>query len=710
MEASLENDADEVKRLRGCINDLVSILALPAMWAGDEPSRVGRALLDVLPGMLHLDLIYLRLTDGAGTASIEMAQGASRRPLSLEPRELGALLLQSLGDNPRHWPLAARKRVEELDLSIVPMRLGLDGEIGVMVAGSRRRNFPGEIERLILNVAANQAAIGLQESRLLSEQKRVALELDRRVAQRTSELASVNVELNEKIAEQGLTDARLRKEETELMASEARKSAILQSALDCIVTIDHEGRITEFNPAAERTFGCRRDHVMGRALADVIVPPSLREQHRRGFARYLATGEAHVLGKRLEMSAVRADGSEFPVELAITRIPLDGPPSFTGYLRDITERRQAEEKLRRSEAYLAEAQRLSLTGSFGWRMATDEHLWSAETFRIFDYHPSTRITLPLILERIHPQDQALTHEAIAQAAEGKDIEYECRLMMPAGEMKHVHIVAHATNYGSGEREYVGAVMDITATRHAEAALRQAQAELTHVSRVATMGELTTSIAHEVNQPLGSIINNANACLNLLRDGTSQLAEVREALAEIIQGADQASAVISRVRQLVRKTPAEWVVLDLRDVVADVLALSRHDAAARQVVIQTELGEDLPPVKGDRVQLQQVLLNLIANGMDAMATVDASQRALMICGSLETRDGEGSALVHVRDAGTGIKPEAIHQLFEAFYTTKPQGMGMGLAISRTIIETHGGRLWAEMNQGPGATFLFSLPAV
>ena len=181
-----------------------------------------------------------------------------------------------------------------------------------------------------------------------------------------------------------------------LKRSEARKTAILDSALDCIVTIDHEGCITEFNPAAERTFGYRRDEVVGKQLADVIIPPSLREKHRRGLARYLATGEARMLGRRVEMTAVRADGSEFPVELAITRIPLDGPPSFTGYLRDITERKQAEEELRRSEAFLAEGQRLSLTGTFSWRVATDEITWSEQIYRIFEFDPSLPVTLELI--------------------------------------------------------------------------------------------------------------------------------------------------------------------------------------------------------------------------------------------------------------------------------------------------------------------------
>jgi PAS domain S-box-containing protein len=244
---------------------------------------------------------------------------------------------------------------------------------------------------------------------------------------------------------------------------------------------------------------------------------------------------------------------------------------------------------------------------------------------------------------------------------------------------------------------------------AEAALRQAQADLAHVSRVTTMGEMTASIAHEVNQPLAAVVNNANACISLLPDGGPGLEDVREALAEIIDDAERASNVIARVRQLARKAPVERTPLDLRDVIAEVLALARHESATRRVTIHTEIPREPSLVLGDRVQLQQVLLNLIVNGMDAMNTVEESKRVLMICGHCETRDGRLENLVSVQDAGTGFKPEQMNRLFEAFYTTKPHGMGMGLAISRSIIEAHGGRLWAEANQGPGATFLLRLPA-
>jgi signal transduction histidine kinase len=227
--------------------------------------------------------------------------------------------------------------------------------------------------------------------------------------------------------------------------------------------------------------------------------------------------------------------------------------------------------------------------------------------------------------------------------------------------------------------------------------------------VATLGEFTSAIAHELNQPLTAVINNAGTCLSLLPDSDPNLKEVRSALAEIIEDAERASDVIARVRQLARKAPPDKALLDMKKVVTDVLALARYEITTRRVTITNEFSELLPPVFGDRVQLQQVLLNLIVNGMDAMNTIEESKRVLNISGQSELRDGTPTCLLRVQDAGVGLKPNEMDKLFEAFHTTKPQGMGMGLAISRSIIEAHGGKLWAESNRGGGATFLFILPA-
>jgi len=491
-----------------------------------------------------------------------------------------------------------------------------------------------------------------------------------------------------------------------LKQSEARKAAILDSALDCVVTIDHEGCITEFNPAAERTFGYRREEVVGQQLADVIIPPALRQEHRRGLARYLATGEERVLGRRIEMTAVRADGSEFPVELAITRIPLDGPPSFTGYLRDITERKRSEEELRRGEAFLAEAQRLSSTGSFSWRVATDDITWSAQLYRIFGFDEGLPLTLELIGTRVHSDDIPLFYEMIDRArGVGTDFEYEHRLQMPDHSIKYLHMVAHGIRHQDGGVEYIGAVQDVTRRRLAEEALGKARSELAHVARVTTLGVLTASIAHEVNQPLSGIVTNASTCLRMLAADPPNLEGARETARRTIRDGHRASEVITRLRALFGKKNATAEVVDLNDATREVIALSLSGLQKDRVILRPELADDLPPVTGDRVQLQQVVLNLILNASDSMSGVDDRPRQLVI---RTERDEDDHVRLTVQDAGVGFDPQGVERLFEAFYTTKSDGMGIGLSVSRSIIESHHGRLWAASNDGPGAAFSFSLP--
>ena len=499
-------------------------------------------------------------------------------------------------------------------------------------------------------------------------------------------------------------DERKRAEE-ELRRSEARKAAILDSALDCIVSIDREGCITEFNPAAERTFGYRRDKVLGQQLADVIIPPALREGHRHGFARYLATGEARVLGKRIEMTALRADGSEFPAELAITRISLDGPPSFTGYLRDITERKQSEEELRRGEAFLAEGQQLSRVGSFSWRIATDEIMWSEQMYRIFEIDRAVRVTLEVIGTRVHPEDLSAFKEQIERARlDGSDLQLEIRLQMPDRTVKYVHIVAHCRD-NRGRREYIGAVQDVTQRRLSEEALAKVRSELAYVARVTSLGVLTASIAHEVNQPLAGIITNASTCLRMLGANPPDVDGARETARRTIRDGNRASDVITRLRALFSKKEFSLESVDLNEATREVITLSRSELQRNGVVLESELADDLPNVTGDRVQLQQVILNLLRNASDAMVDVHDRPRQLLV----KTEQGDGDRVrLTVRDVGIGVDPQVVDKLFDAFYTTKSDGMGIGLSVSRSIIERHHGRLWAERNDGPGATFAFLVP--
>jgi PAS domain S-box-containing protein len=480
----------------------------------------------------------------------------------------------------------------------------------------------------------------------------------------------------------------------------------VDSALDCIVTIDHEGCITEFNPAAEHTFGYRRDEVLGKHLADVIIPPSLREKHRQGFARYLATGEARMLGKRIEMTAVRADGSIFPVELAIARIPLEGPPSFTGYLRDITERKEAEQALRRSEAFLAEAQHLSHTGSFSWRVATDEITWSEQLYRIYELEIGVPVTLELIRTRVHPEDLTLYERMVEEArVGGNDFEWQYRLLMPNHSIKYMHALAQSTRDQNGQLEYIAAVQDVTARRLAEEARDKARSELTHVARVTSLGTLTASIAHELNQPLSGIVTNASTCMRMLAADPPNVEGARETARRTIRDGNRASEVITRLRTLFGKKEATNEPVDLNDATRDVLALSLSELQKNRAILRRELADDLPLVTGDRVQLQQVILNLLRNASDAMSTIHDRPRDLLI--RTEPDDNDRVRL-SVSDVGIGFEPQAADKLFEAFYSTKNEGMGIGLSVSRSIIEHHHGRLWATSNNGPGVTFSFSIP--
>ncbi len=848
---------EEIRRLRSSINDLISIQALPAIWNGREPGHIVGTLLDVLVSMLRLNFAYARLRHSINGSPVEFVRLTQRRTPPPQPQEIGRALDCWLTNRSANAPLAVPNPADDGEVRIAPLRLGLMDEIGVLVAGSKRADFPTPTETLLLRVAANQALVALQEARQLHEQRRAAEELERRVTDRTAQLTTANEALRE---------------------SEKKYRTLFDSIDEgfCTIEVLFDGnnnpidyRFLEVNPSFEKQTGIQ--NARGRRMREIA--PQHEEHWFEIYGRIALTGEP----VRFENQAAQLQRW---YDVYAFRVGEPGDRKVAILFNDITERKQAEAKLRQSESNLAEAQRLTHTGSWVWRVAGREaaHL-SEEWYRIYGFDPEEGMPAwEERLQRVHPEDRAKWQGTIDRAIREKsDYQVEFRILLPDGTVKYIHTVGHPVLNAAGDlAEFVGSATDITERKRAEMllggekrllemiargdsralvlegacrvfeelasgslssillldpktnrlrhgaapslpityteaidglvigpcvgscgtaayraeqmivadiatdplwadyrdlalghglracwstpilsstgkvlgtfaiyyreprsptpherelieqithlasiavereqaeeALRQAQADLAHVSRVTTMGELTASIAHEVNQPLTAVVNNANACLDLLPKGAPNVEEVREALAEIIDDADRASAVILHVRQLAKRAPIEKSLLDLRDVVKDVLGLARYESAARRVTIHTDLPEDLPSVSGDRVQLQQVLLNLVMNGMEAMNTVEESKRVLTICGRLETRDGMRAASLRVQDSGTGFKPEEMDRLFEAFYTTKPQGMGMGLAISRSIIEAHGGRLWAEPNQGPGATFLISLPSV
>jgi len=382
---------------------------------------------------------------------------------------------------------------------------------------------------------------------------------------------------------------------------------------------------------------------------------------------------------------------------------------FTHIASIAIERTQGQAALRRSEAFLVEAQRISSTGSFSWRLATDvatdEITWSEQVYRIFELDLHLPVTLELITSRHHPEDVLSMRDMIERARAGKDFEYEHRLLMPNGSVKYLHTVAHGTRDQDGQLEYIGAVHDVTQRRLSEEALGRVQSELAYMARITSLGALTASIAHEVNQPLSGIITNASTCLRMLAADPPNVDGARETARRTIRDGNRASDVITRLRALFSKKGATSELVDLNEATREVIALSHKELQRSGVIVRPELADDLPPATGDRVQLQQVILNLLLNASDAMSEVNDRPRQLVI---RTERDAGDRVRLTVQDAGVGVEPQGVDKLFEAFYTTKSNGMGIGLSVSRSIIESHHGRLWAAPNEGPGAAFSFSIP--
>jgi PAS domain S-box-containing protein len=372
---------------------------------------------------------------------------------------------------------------------------------------------------------------------------------------------------------------------------------------------------------------------------------------------------------------------------------------------DIDDRKRAEAQVEQAYLRLAEAQRLSKTGSFITDLLVDEHDWSAEAFRIFEFDPAAKVTVQMIRDRIHPEDLPTFDAVIARGIAGTDVDFGFRIVTSRGVVKHLRGMARVMGQSAGHPLFIGALQDVTESKLAEEALNRARSELAHVARVTTLNALTASIAHEVNQPLSGIVSNASASLRFLSGDAPNLEEAREAVRDIVRDGKRAAEIITRIRALTKRTPMSREKLDLNETISEVLALIGDEAKRQSVIVRTQLADSLPPVAGDRVQLQQVVMNLVMNAIEAMSNVRERLRELVVI--TQNTDAE-CVQATVEDSGTGIASDTVDKIFDSFYTTKPGGMGMGLSISRSILQYHGGRLWAVAKDDAGTMFHFTVP--
>ena len=553
----------------------------------------------------------------------------------------------------------------------------LTGQLYLENGATSRVFTPGRIA--VLKLLASQAAISLENARL-----HTALMNENRDRQQA---------------------------EYALRVSEERWRSLFENVPIGVMLLGPDDRYVAVNTAFQAMLGYSEAELRSRSPIDIT-----HEDDRAGTRAILdarAVGDPTVF--RREKRYRRKDGGIIWVDVSSFMAPVAvGTPLEAVFAIDITHRKQAEEDLRRSQAFLVQAQKISQTGSWYWNVTTGEVRWSDEHYRIFGYDPA--ITAPsyaIFTERVHPEDRPLLERTIAaSAAETSQFEWEYRIVLPDGPVKHLLSIGRPGLARSGELEFVGTVMDVTERKRAEAQARESErryrsmeTELAHANRLATMGQLTASIAHEINQPIAASVTNAQAALRWLRHQPPDLAEAQRTLGRIVANGKRAGDVIDRIRALIKKAPSQKHSLEMNDAIREVVELTRSEAVKNGVSVRTDLADGLPLIEGDRVQLQQVILNLVINAIQAVAAVADGVREVLIA----TGPGEPyGVLVAISDSGPGLAPAELERLFEPFYTTKQGGLGMGLSICQSIVEAHGGRLWADANVPQGAVFQFTVP--
>ena len=492
--------------------------------------------------------------------------------------------------------------------------------------------------------------------------------------------------------------------EAQVRTGEEFHRVIVETASDAVVSIDHRGDILLANHATTRTFGYEPSELIGQPLT-TLMPEYLRDLHEAGLKRYQETGHRHINWQSTELIGLRKNGEEFPVEVSFGEITNNGHPVFTGFIRDISGRKRDEEALRASERDLSLI--IETIPGMVWCAAPDGEL-NYLNQRLLDYTGTSPDAWAQLgwANFLHPDDAEATVRAWSRAVETcQPYDNQCRLRRSDGVYRWFRTLGQAARDNEGRvTRWYGLLIDIDDRKNMEQALRASEMRLSRATRTATVGEFAASIAHEINQPLAAVVTNGHACLRWLSAQPPGLAKAHEAAERIVRDGKEAGEIVRRIRALFKQAPLEKVDLDLNEVIGEVLALLGGETVRRRVSVETDLDQGLAPVAGDRVQLQQLLFNLLVNAIEAMEPFLDRPRNLFI---RSKRHSPETVLVEIRDSGVGLKdPE---KSFEPFFTTKETGMGMGLAVCRSIIDAHHGRLWAASGEGAGTTFSFTLPA-
>ncbi len=559
-----------------------------------------------------------------------------------------------------HWPVAASAGFRAMQLT--PLIDQNKEFVGLVSTHFRQQRQPSERETRYAQLYAEQAAEMIERQRALTAQ----IEHDLRLRQLMGGLNEIG-----------------------------------------LFMLDPAGKVVSWNKGAERIAGWEASEILGKHFS-LLFEPQEHEAEKAGEALRRAVAEGRFED---QMSRVRKDGVRYWSNLILTPLNDDAGDlrGFAGAIRDVTEQKQAEDELRLSEAYLAEAEKLSHTGSWGWNVGSGDVYWSRETFRIFGVNPGdVKPSYQLFLQFMHPEDRSLVEQTLEKAkSESSDFKVEFRIVLSDGSIRDLRSIGRPVLGKSLLAEFSGAVIDITEEKITEKVFRNVQAEFARVARL-TIDEYASSIAREIDESLEAIAKNGDFCFRLAEATRALPFESREPLLNIVKDATRAKEILARARESTGQASREQTALELGDLMLDVLALASRDLQQHRVTVRTEFAENLPKVSGDRIELQQALFNVITNAIEAMTTESDEKRILTVRTARDTLDGKAAIRIDVEDSGPGFHPEEKDRLFDPFYSTKPKRMGMGLRISRSIVEAHGGHLTASANPGSGATLTCILP--